>query len=178
MKFWFDTEFYENGSTIALISLGFVSEDERTYYAELPNAHKLANRTDWLRKNVKPHLTGNQRYRDEIRNDLIEFMGEKPEIWAYYGAYDWVALCQLFGTMMDLPKGWPMYCRDLKQWCDEVGGPKLPEQTSTEHHALADARWTREAWCWLRDRQTGALKPRPTHTSSDIDGRHQNTISA
>jgi hypothetical protein len=58
-------------------------------------------------------------------------------------------LCQLYGTMMDLPKGWPMYCRDVKQWCDMLGNPKLPEQKSTEHHALLDAHWTREAWLFL-----------------------------
>jgi hypothetical protein len=51
--------------------------------------------------------------------------------------------------MMQLPKGWPMYCRDVKQLCDNMGNPKLPEQSSTQHHALADAMWTKEAWEFL-----------------------------
>ncbi len=76
----------------------------------------------------------------------------KPEFWGYYSAYDHVALCQLFGTMMDLPKGWPMYTRDIKQWCDALGNPQLPEQGKSEHHALADARWNRKAWLFLRER--------------------------
>jgi hypothetical protein len=53
-----------------------------------------------------------------------------------YADYDWVVLCQLFGAMVDLPKGWPMYCRDIKQWADELGNPQLPEQGKGEHHAL------------------------------------------
>jgi hypothetical protein len=30
MKIWFDTEFYENGETIKLISIGMVREDGAT----------------------------------------------------------------------------------------------------------------------------------------------------
>ena len=149
MKFWFDTEFYENGHTISLISIGVVAEDGREYYTETGNALYLANTTMWLRENVLPHLTGSELPRETIARDLIEFMGDAPEIWAYYADYDWVALCQLHGRMIDLPKGWPMYCRDVKQLCDALGNPKLPPQLSAEHHALTDAQWTREAWQFL-----------------------------
>lgn len=73
-----------------------------------------------------------------------------PEIWAYYGAYDWVAFCQLWGTMMQLPKGFPMYVRDLKQECDRIGlkSSDLPDpvEGESEHNALGDARWTKRAW--------------------------------
>jgi 3'-5' exoribonuclease-like protein len=154
MKFWFDTEFYEDGMFIDLISIGVAAEDGRTYYAEVLGADAIAATTDWLCANVRPHLTGKQKPRSLIRDEIVEFMGDAPEIWAYYADYDWVALCQLHGTMMDLPKGWPMYCRDLKQLVDQCGNPKLPEQKSAEHNALADAIWTKEAWLWLRDRQT------------------------
>ncbi len=63
-------------------------------------------------------------------------------------SYDWVVLCQLFGTMMDLPKGWPMWCRDLKQLVTEQHRNRdlhalVPQ--ADEHNALADARWTRDA---------------------------------
>lgn len=73
----------------------------------------------------------------------------KPEFWAYYADYDWVVFCQLFGTMMDLPSGFPMYCRDIKQECDRLGNPKLPKQGENEHNALADAQWVRESWEFL-----------------------------
>ncbi len=73
----------------------------------------------------------------------------KPELWGYYAAYDHVALCQLFGTMMDLPKGWPMWTHDIKQLCETLGDPQLPEQGKGEHHALADARWNKQVYEWL-----------------------------
>ena len=44
---------------------------------------------------------------------------KEPEFYAYYADYDWVVFCWLFGNMMSLPKGFPMYCRDLKQMLDE-----------------------------------------------------------
>lgn len=150
MRFWIDTEFIEDGRTIDLLSIGVAAEDGRTYYAEPAEADR--SRADsWVESNVIPHLCGPVKARHEIASDLIEFFGGAPEIWGYYADYDWVALCQLYGRMIDLPEGWPMFCRDVKQMCVDLGNPKLPEQTSTEHHALADAVWTKQAWDFLRE---------------------------
>ena len=179
-KYWLDTEFIEDGRTIDLISLGIVAEDGRAHYFQSTEAHfHCAN--DWVRANVLPHLehqgcnrqtTPSEwrcdwkddipscpwRSRRQIAEELIRFCDPerygKPEFWGYYADYDWVALCQVFGTMMDLPKGWPMYCRDLKQWADSLGNPTLPEQGRGEHHALADAQWNRQAWLFLASYQT------------------------
>ena len=149
MKFWLDTEFYEDGYSIQLISIGVVSENGREYYAESPASMFLAGRTPWLAANVRPHLRGNIVNPFDMRKELIEFFGEKPEIWGYYADYDWVVLCQVFGRMIDLPRGWPMYCRDVKQLCDDWGHPKLPEKLKVQHDALCDARWTKLAWEYL-----------------------------
>ena len=73
----------------------------------------------------------------------------KPEFWAYYADYDWVALCQLYGTMVDLPEGWPKFCRDLKQLSVDVGSPQHPPDSTDEHNALADARWNRDLYGFL-----------------------------
>lgn len=73
----------------------------------------------------------------------------EPEFWGYYADYDWVVFCQLFGKMIDLPTGFPMYCRDVKQLCDSLGNPELPEQNEDEHHALHDARWIKKAYEFL-----------------------------
>jgi len=150
VKYWFDTEFIEDGKTIDLISIGIVSEDGRELYLESAEVN-LDRASDWVKANVLPHLTGERWSRIAIETDIRNFIGRssKPEIWGYYADYDWVVLCQLFGTMMDLPKGWPMYCRDVKQLCDDLGNPELPKQSETEHHALADARWTKQAWEFL-----------------------------
>jgi hypothetical protein len=146
MRIWFDTEFIEDGKTIELLSIGMVREDGATMYWEADwTDHRRAS--PWVQQNVIPHLMGGSWSigRDAMRESIIQFAGEKPEFWAYYADYDWVALCQIYGTMMDLPKGWPMYCRDIKQLCDDLGNHKLPKQDTTEHHALTDARWTRQA---------------------------------
>jgi len=74
----------------------------------------------------------------------------KPELWGYYCDFDFVAFCQLFGKMIDLPKGFPMYCRDLKQLCDSIGNPRLPTNTA-EHHALHDAKWNKEVYWFLME---------------------------
>lgn len=80
------------------------------------------------------------------------------ELYGYYSAYDHVALCWLFGKMMDLPKGFPMYCKDLKQVLDEKAkiekeayNPEIkkhynfPKQDpSKAHNALEDARWNKQ----------------------------------
>ena len=92
----------------------------------------------------------------------------KPEFYGYYAGYDWVVFCWLFGKMIDLPKGFPMYCRDLKQMLDEktenkevinIGNigvysykikthPYYPEQKN-EHNALEDARWNKKLYEFL-----------------------------
>lgn len=41
------------------------------------------------------------------------------EFYTYYGAYDWVVFCWLFGKMIDLPDGFPMFSRDLKVMLDD-----------------------------------------------------------
>jgi hypothetical protein len=149
VKIWFDTEFIEDGKTIDLISIALVAEDGREYYAECAECD-LSRASQWVIENVFPHLTGEKKPRSQIAKEIVEFAGAKPEFWAYYADYDWVALCQLFGRMIDLPDGWPMFCRDVKQLCVDKGDPKLPKQKTAEHSALDDARWTKAAWTFLQ----------------------------
>jgi len=73
----------------------------------------------------------------------------KPSFYGYYCDYDWVVFCQLFGRMIDLPKGFPMYCIDLKQESDRLGITSEQKQLLcpdpvNEHSALADARWNKK----------------------------------
>ncbi len=75
----------------------------------------------------------------------------KPEFWGYFADYDWVAFCQIFGTMMNLPVKYPMYCRDIKQLCNSLGNPKLQKPEKEIHHALVDALWTQEAYKFLSE---------------------------
>lgn len=93
--------------------------------------------------------------RREIRDSVLDFCSVekhgKPEFWGYFAEYDWVAFCQLFGTMIELPKGFPMYCMDIKQWADQLGGVVIPKPEQEVHHALADAEWCKYAYGVLNE---------------------------
>lgn len=159
MKYFLDTEFIESGprKPIQLISIGIVAEDGSQFYA-ISSEFDPSWASQWVHENVLDHLEAKdaepRRTLPQIAEAIRAFVGSDaaPEFWGYYADYDWVVFAQLFGTMMDLPKGFPMYCRDLKQWCDQLGNPKLPEQSSTEHNALHDARWNKVAWEFLNTR--------------------------
>jgi 3' exoribonuclease, RNase T-like len=97
--------------------------------------------------------------RDEVRDFMDTQKHGTPEVWGYYSAYDWVAFCQLFGAMIDLPKGYPMFCRDIIQECKRIGNPELPKQDSGEHNCLEDARWNKRAYEFLRPLEKGKLFP-------------------
>ena len=197
-KYFYDTEFIEDGKTIDLISIGIVCEDGRELYLQSCEFN-IDKASQWVRDNVLMHLEicpyltqppgptyslgtiyGAQaqhkqgqcldqlyglrhrcpwRTREQLKRDILSFTGQNAymgkneiELWGYYSAYDHVAFCQLFGTMMDLPKGFPMYTRDIKQWADTlniISNPQLPEQEQGEHHALDDARHCRVMYEYL-----------------------------
>jgi hypothetical protein len=162
MKIFYDCEFLEDGRTIELISIGMVAEDGREYYAvssEMPLKTIFAHK--WLMANVVPslpivdahslHLIRLDTSKTEVKprqviaNEVRDFILATPDrqLWAWYGAYDHVVLCQLWGRMIDLPDGVPMWTNDLKQECQRLDNPKVPEQGPGEHNALADARHNR-----------------------------------
>lgn len=151
MRYWFDTEFHDDGRVIDLISIGVVAEDGREYYAV--SADYDPTRADaWLRANVLPHLgdTPPQR-RQTIKQELEAFFsqGGTPEFWADCGEYDWIVLRQLFGSLIQWPAGWPILAMDIEQWRLQRGAPAFPPQAAGRHNALADARHTRACWDWL-----------------------------
>ena len=147
MKYFIDTEFIESGPEFPLIllSVAIVAENGREFYVVNEDA-PLELASDWVKKNVIPQLGGPKLGITHIGPAILRWMTDpKPEFWGYYADYDWVVFCQLYGTMIKLPKGWPMYCRDLKQWSDQVGAPKF-EAPKGEHNALTDAKWNVELY--------------------------------
>lgn len=72
--------------------------------------------------------------------DFLTFEGTEPELWAWYAAFDHVALAWLYGPMSRMPEPLPYYTNDIKQECVRLGDPEIPEHSGNEHHALADAR--------------------------------------
>lgn len=172
MKYYIDTEFHERGSShpIQLISLGVVAEDGREYYAECGEVI-YDELSPWLKDNVVPLLNKKPISRAQMAEELLVFFGYTPcvkcnkggciecnnfgqvssdesiEFWGYFSDYDWVVFCQIFGRMIDLPTGMPMYCNDVKQLANQLGAHKstFPKQSlHTVHNAIADARWTKK----------------------------------
>ena len=156
MKWFLDTEFNEDGRTIELISIGLVSSAGDSYYAVSGEFDESAC-NDWVKAHVLPSLVPQSKRKprwviaSEIRRRVLD--AGKPEFWAYFADYDWVALCQLYGRMVDLPEGFPFYCNDIKQLMHEhqIKKHQLPFQDpSSEHNALADAEWNRSAYTAIR----------------------------
>ena len=181
MEYFLDTEFIEDGKTIDLISIGIVAEDGRELYA-INKECDFSKASWWVVENVLQPMgldhsgfnknPGDPSVSPSYRNSCLaahpkgeiaclvkEFVRDSPEFWAYYAGYDWVAVCQLFGTMMDLPEGFPTYCRDIKQECDRLGNTPLPKQAEGEHNALADARWNKQAREFLKTYARKSLQP-------------------
>ena len=170
VKCFVDTEFYEDGNTIDLISIGAVRSDGGEFYAVSTEA-KLDRVSPWVRENVltqlPPYSDKAWMPRSKIAEGLSQFMNgsymgygdqRRPsvhEVWAYYADYDWVAICQLYKTMATLPNHFPKYCLDLKQLSWLVGNPKHPKQKEDLHHALGDARWNKELYEFLRSVPSG-----------------------
>lgn len=146
MRFFYDTEFIEDGHTIDLVSIGIVSEDGREYYAVSTDAdHSKANK--WVRENVLNQLPNPSdaawKSNATIREEVFEFLTQDagfPELWAWVGAYDHVVLAQLWGDMSGLPRELPRYTRELRQYWEMAGRPKLPELPEGNHDAIVDAR--------------------------------------
>lgn len=209
MKYFYDTEFIDDGHIIELISIGIVAGDGREYYAVNQDVSQdRILQSTWLRDNVWPSLPtraltqheelilGARQFRppaqaplatdlyyrlgaidteapevkhktviaDEVRDFILQPAGNEiradVELWADYAAYDHVALAQLFGPMIALPHGIPMFTNDLQQLIGHVVARSaqpltLPVQKSGGHNALADARHLKA--CYDAIRQIGCV---------------------
>jgi hypothetical protein len=156
-RYFYDCEFIEDGRFIDLVSIGVVDEHGREFYA-VSTEFDASRAIPWVRRNVLDKLPAPAdpawRPRDRIRDELYEFLlepvrdqpGEELELWAWYAAYDHVALAQLWGAMPALPKEIPRFTKELRQLWDDKGRPRLPEVSSGRHNALVDARHNLARW--------------------------------
>jgi hypothetical protein len=156
-RYFYDCEFIEDGVTIDLVSIGVVDEHGREFYA-ISSQFDPAKAIGWVRRNVLDKLPSPGhpawRSRERLRDDLLAFLvepladdpSEEIELWAWYAAYDHVALAQLWGAMQALPRAIPRFTKELRQLWDDAGRPKLPEAASARHDALVDARHNLARW--------------------------------
>jgi 3' exoribonuclease, RNase T-like len=152
VRYFFDTEFIEDGLTIDLVSIGVVDENGREFYA-VSTEFDPGKAGPWVRANVlaklPPPTSSAYRSRALIRASLLKFLlvpGGEIELWAWYASYDHVALAQLWGSMPRLPRAIPRFTHELRQRWEDVGKPPLPPPPSDAHNALADARHNLVRW--------------------------------
>jgi len=156
-RYFYDCEFIENGRIIDLVSIGVVDEHGREFYA-ISTEFDARRAVPWVRRNVLDRLPSPAdpawRSRERIRTELYEFLveplreraGQAMELWAWYAAYDHVALAQLWGAMPALPREIPRFTKDLRQLWDDQGRPVLPDAKDQRHDALVDARHNLARW--------------------------------
>jgi len=124
-KLFFDCEFTGLHQQTTLISIGFISECGKTFYAEYNdyNTEQITD-NDWIQTNVintllynnksdgilqcndtgsKIKLKGSKHF---IKDELIIWLSqfEQTEIWSDTLAYDWMLFNNIFGTAFDIPK--------------------------------------------------------------------------
>jgi hypothetical protein len=155
-RYFYDCEFIEDGRLIDLVSIGVVDERGREFYA-VSTEFDDSRAIPWVRRNVLDKLPSPAdrawRSRERIRDDLYDFLTEplrtgeadEIELWAWYAAYDHVALAQLWGPMTALPREIPRFTKDLRQLWDDHGQPPLPTMAG-RHDALVDARHNLARW--------------------------------
>lgn len=123
MKIFFDTEFTGLHKNTTLISIGLISENDRTFYAESTD-YDRGQVDDWIKENVVSkliYLPANGKTIDsqdpqhwticadilEIRRQLERWLNqfnEPIEIWSDCLAYDWVLFCDIFGHAFKIPQ--------------------------------------------------------------------------
>jgi hypothetical protein len=169
-----------------LVSIGIAREDGAEMYAINQECLSNVMRHPWLATTAVPHLPirsddpfifewnkEHQEYQhvlalDRLIAEVLQFITEadKPDLWAYYGAFKHVVLSQLFGSMAERPSRVPMFTHELQQLAEErVDLMPLPPAPENTHHAMADARWVKQAHAALTGTRTQlAAEPyRPAH---------------
>jgi hypothetical protein len=156
--YFLDTEFSERGQCVELLSIGLVSDDGREYYAQNSDA-SLSSCNEFVQQKVIPLFTEDAwKPLETIKDNVLEYFradleqGRSFDVWTYFGNYDWVALCgSVFGGMTQTPKGFPYSAFDLQQYAHHLGLRKIRvAKPQNIHNALADARWNRDAYAWLK----------------------------
>lgn len=163
MRYWYDWEFDENGQTIKPISLGMVAEDGRELYLVNESYFKqmekgLVKPNPWVIENVIKKISPEARsfYGRSLNNFgeiVLKFISDngnyreryEVELWGHFAAYDHVALAQLFGPMINLPKPIPMFTND-DMTIRGLQEPPFRPADMPEHDALADAKFQKLQW--------------------------------
>jgi hypothetical protein len=170
---FFDCEFHDLAKP-KLISIGLVSEDSRTFYAELSDTYEIDECSEFVKEIVLPLLDGGEALmtRHQLRGQLkdwLESFAEPVTLATDSLGFDWPRIQELFPTT----KSWPAnlerfpallnmnYLRDVEKF--EPAVELAFEAGLRRHHALDDAKANREA-CIAAGGIWEAPKPRGRFT--------------
>jgi hypothetical protein len=134
MKLYFDTEFTGLHKNTTLISIGLISDDGRSFYAELTDYDK-SQVDNWLQTNVIDNLIMGSEYdnrndfyikhrhpmdapeenqyslqlrcdKNVLKDELSKWLEQfdEIEVWSDCLSYDWVLFCDIFGGALNIPK--------------------------------------------------------------------------
>ena len=121
-RIYFDMEFTGLHQATTLISMGYISESGKSFYAEF-NDYDKTQIDPWLETHVLGNLSMN-----DVEEYLIPFNGEKEykikgnkeqikiqfekwlntfdkiEMWSDCLSYDWILFNNIFGTALNIPE--------------------------------------------------------------------------
>ena len=175
-RIFFDSEFTWLHQKTTLISIGFVSECGKTFYAEFTDYNK-DQIDEWLQKNVINkliHDPGLERYYGgyetmnvigktfDIEIKLRDWFNQfdNVEIWGDCLSYDWVLFCQIFGNAFSIPENVYYIPFDICTLFYEKGiDPDINREEYSEmlnnnnskHYALWDAKVIKQCFNKLQN---------------------------
>lgn len=170
MKIFFDTEFTGLHQNTTLISIGLISENWKTFYAEFTDYDQWQI-DSWLQENVianlymmsiDPSITtpwkifqwDSSFIKDRLTKWISQF--ESVEMWSDCLSYDWV----LFNTLMaDYSQGYPQLPKNVNyipfdictlfkmKWIDpDISREEFSGMDGKKHNALYDAEVIMECY--------------------------------
>lgn len=124
MNLYYDCEFSGLHQHTTLISIGFISDDNKCFYAEYTD-YDVSQIDDWIQTNVidnllmkdvtedsyvkvanstsSTYVKGNSSF---VKQKLEEWLSQfdKIEMWSDCLSYDWVLFNEIWGHAFDIPK--------------------------------------------------------------------------
>lgn len=170
MNLYFDTEFTGLHKNTTLISLGVVSDNDKTFYAEFLDYDK--SQVDrWLEQNVISYLNGlsdknktvtvgshTEVYGDKayVRKELTKWISQfhKVHLWSDTHHYDVVLFQDIFGGAFSIPENIYYIPFDIATYMKVLGvDPDVTREDfidrpidGVKHHALYDAKVIRACY--------------------------------
>jgi hypothetical protein len=152
VRFFYDCEFIEDGTTIDLVSIGVVGEDGREFYA-VSTEFDGGRAGAWVRANVLPKLPSPRRSGLAVARSAAgrpaAFLTGAPATSSCGRGSPRTTTSRCASSGVRCPRcrvALPRFTRELRQRWEDAGQPPLPPPTADAHDALADARLNRLRW--------------------------------